>query len=307
MNIDIVIVTYNRLEKLKKALSCYDAQTTSFRNLILVNNCSTDGTSEFISEWEKIPAQYNKIVINSAENVGGSGGFYLGEKKAMELQADWVYLSDDDAYAEPELVSKFISFLERHSDENFSAVCASVRLPDGTICDDHRQCWRLVDNKIYQRYSPDIKVYDDEFFRIDFLSYVGVFINVAAMRQFGLVNPDYFIYFDDSEHSFRLKRYGDIICVSDMRVIHDTVLPVTDNYLVSWRDYYMLRNNANMLRKHLPLRAKIWHFKHFLIYGGKGKSTNPDYLKLYVEATWDGILGRLGRSTKFPLGWKVRN
>ena len=38
MNIDVIVVTYNRLAKLKKALTCYDSQTTPCRNLIVVNN-----------------------------------------------------------------------------------------------------------------------------------------------------------------------------------------------------------------------------------------------------------------------------
>ena len=85
VKLDLVIVTFNRLEKLKKALSCYEKQTSPFRNLILVNNCSTDGTKEYIDEWQREKTFFGKIVIHTDENLGGSGGFYLGQKKAAEL------------------------------------------------------------------------------------------------------------------------------------------------------------------------------------------------------------------------------
>ena len=104
MNVDVVIVTYNRLEKLKKALASYENQSRRFRHLIVVNNHSTDGTSDFLDAWGRTEAPFSKIVINTDENLGGSGGYYLGQKKAMELEAEWVFLADDDAYAEPDLM-----------------------------------------------------------------------------------------------------------------------------------------------------------------------------------------------------------
>lgn len=84
INLDIVIVTFNRLDKLRKTLQHYSDQTVHFRNLIIVNNCSTDGTGLFLAEWtdkNKNNAKFTPILINATENLGGSGGFYLGEKK----------------------------------------------------------------------------------------------------------------------------------------------------------------------------------------------------------------------------------
>ena len=52
LNVDVVVVTYNRLEKLKKALACYENQTLSFRSIIIVDNHSSDGTYEYLEEWK---------------------------------------------------------------------------------------------------------------------------------------------------------------------------------------------------------------------------------------------------------------
>ena len=57
-NIGIVLVTYNRLEKLKIALSCYEKQKTKIDTMIIVNNCSTDGTFEFLEEYSKRELKY---------------------------------------------------------------------------------------------------------------------------------------------------------------------------------------------------------------------------------------------------------
>ena len=69
------------MEKLKKALACYEKQTKSFRNLIVVNNHSNDGTFEYLEKWKSENAIFAKHVINTEDNLGGSGGFYSGQKK----------------------------------------------------------------------------------------------------------------------------------------------------------------------------------------------------------------------------------
>lgn len=90
-SVAVVIVTYNRLEKLKIALKSYENQIFLPNYLIVVNNCSTDGTKEYLDCWEKEKNTIRKIVINTNENLGGSGGFYIGQKASMKLNVDWIY------------------------------------------------------------------------------------------------------------------------------------------------------------------------------------------------------------------------
>ena len=49
-----VVVTYNRLEKLKKVLASLETQTRMPDQLVIVNNAATDGTDTFLEEYEAI-------------------------------------------------------------------------------------------------------------------------------------------------------------------------------------------------------------------------------------------------------------
>ena len=51
LSIGVVLVTFNRLEELKKAIPCYEEQTLKPKYIIVVNNCSTDGTDEYLADW----------------------------------------------------------------------------------------------------------------------------------------------------------------------------------------------------------------------------------------------------------------
>lgn len=302
--IDIVVVTYNRLDKLKKALESYSKQTVTFRSLIVVDNCSTDGTREYLDLWKSEETSFNKSVIHSDHNVGGSGGFYLGQKKAVEDGADWVYVADDDAYADVKLVEQFVRFVDDNDGMRFSAVCASVRALDGTICTMHRERWTLESGKYFNRHAVPQEEYNHAFFYIDLLSYVGSFLNVEALRKVGCVNQDYFISYDDTEHSFRLKKYGEIICVPSLIVLHDSNNNEGYSSELNWRDYYMQRNSCHMLLKHMPLIVAFRIVISFLFHKGKNYSSDEVFLEMYRTAVKDAMLGRLGIHGVYKPGWK---
>ena len=54
MNVVAVVVTYNRLELLKRNLSCLRRQTVSLTTLVVVDNGSTDGTGVWLDEQEDV-------------------------------------------------------------------------------------------------------------------------------------------------------------------------------------------------------------------------------------------------------------
>lgn len=297
MNIDIVIVTFNRLEKLKHTLVCYEKQTIKPRTIIVVNNNSSDGTKEYLDEWKDVKSSFEKHIINLDDNIGGSGGFYEGQKFALGLNPDWIMLADDDAYPAVNMIEEFVKFVSSHNTNNTAAICAEVLRTDGSIDTSHRSRYHLVKGLFYERTRSLNEDYDNEWFDIDLLSYVGCFLKKEALINVGLVNPDYFIYSDDSEHSLRLKKYGNIICVPAIKIIHDEQFAKrTDN--ITWKDYYGYRNEINMLKRHHFIAAITWTrrqlklLKHF-----------PDKKKVYKEAMKDAWFGRLGKHSIYKPGW----
>ena len=301
MNVDVVIVTYNRLEKLKKAIACYENQTMTFRNMIVVNNHSNDGTFEYLESWKNMEAPFAKHVINTEDNLGGSGGFYTGQKYAMSLNPDWIYLADDDAYAEPDMMEQFYKFCNTHDVEKLSAVCGTVYNMEGNISYQHRSTYIIKNNIIYIRTFSKQEDYEKEYFSIDFLSYVGSFINVKALKRYGLVNYKYFIYYDDTEHSIRLKKYGDLICVPSIKIVHEENGGEVNRETpeLSWRNYYMYRNRLHMLKRH-HFHVAIDRSRYMLKKVKGKKDVNSVLLRSAVKDAW---LGKLGKHKIYRPGW----
>lgn len=304
--LDVVLVTYNRIEKLKKSIQHYENQTVRFRNLIIVNNCSTDGTTDYLKEWvnNNISHKFTPILINTTENLGGSGGFYLGQARALKLCADWVFVADDDAYADFDMVEQFYKYVEEHDVSDVSSVCAAVLNMDRSYCLYHRANWIVKRGIRFDRINSVENDYEQKEFPINYLTYVGAFINSRAMKDVGLVNGDYFIYYDDTEHSVRLSKWGRMICVPSIRILHEAgITTVSANVLASWRDYYGCRNSNHMLLKHFPL-CYINNWRSFIqdIFTGKRKFDAKT--KLEFIAMINALCGRLGKHDVYKPGWQ---
>ena len=301
MKITAVVVTYNRLDKLKKALSCYEKQANFLFSLVVVNNNSTDGTDIYLQEWENVTHIANHHVITLHQNMGGAGGFATGQNYAIKNGADWCFLADDDAYISEGMFCAFINYVEK-TQERLSAVCTAVCNMDGTLSLEHRSYIKIG----VWNYKIKHSVLDDyrkDSFYIDMFSYVGTFINVQAMREFGICNKNLFIYADDSEHSLRMKKYGKIVCLPSMKVFHDSGEKSQKMITrMSWRDFYAIRNKILMIKKYSILAAV--HYSIAVIYGSLYKK-NMDCIKLVLSAIANAWLGAGGVHPKYKPGYFI--
>lgn len=303
MKIGGVIVTYNRLDKLKKTLRLFDEQIYSPQYLIVVNNASTDYTKEYLKIWSKADTKFEKIVINVERNTGGSGGFYIGLNEAKTRDAEWIWVSDDDAFPENDALDEANKYLKKHLSElgSISAICGTV-INNGVIDCIHRRNMIRKGIRVVDEVIP-IDAYKKEGFEINCFSYVGVLINKEKLCEVGMTNKDYFLWWDDTEHSLRLSKVGKIICVPKIKIHHDIG---TSNIGFTWKLYYNFRNLADLYRKHFS--SVCYDYFCFKILFkikikniiGKDKSKN----QMIRSAILDARNNKLGIHPIYKPGWK---
>ena len=254
-----VIVTYNRINDLIKSLETYENQDENPDAIIIINNCSTDGTNEFLNEWKQKKSEYEKYVISLSENAGGAGGFYEGLKFAMDKKFDWIWLHDDDAYLEPDCIKRLRTHIEENEESKTSAICSSVIEYD-KIALGHRKIIKQGFIKVIDK-PVESKMYEKPFFELNMFSYVGIAINRKKLEDVGLTNKDFFIHHDDSEHSYRLSKVGKILCYPDIKVHHAHKNNNAEGKL-NWKFYYNTRNKLYFIKKYF---SKISYY-HMYIY-----------------------------------------
>lgn len=89
--VSVIIPTYNREKTIKKSIDSVLCQTYPVREIIIADDCSTDGTEQLIVSWEDDRIRYCRL----PENRGAGGARNYGVKQAKsELIA--FHDSDDE-------------------------------------------------------------------------------------------------------------------------------------------------------------------------------------------------------------------
>lgn len=111
--ISVAMATYNGQEYLSKQLESILGQTKKVDEIVIVDDCSTDGTVEMIHEYMRKYPQSNIRFFANETNMGYKKNFY----KAMSLcEGNIIFLCDQDDIWKENKVDVLVELLESNSD-----------------------------------------------------------------------------------------------------------------------------------------------------------------------------------------------
>lgn len=303
MNNAVVIVTYNRVELLKECLACVCGQTIPFSRVIVVDNHSTDGTAEFLAAREDLD------VIREPENLGGAGGFYDGLQCASQGEYDWVLIIDDDAMIAPDYMEKLLDYANAHT--GIYGLAGKV-VTEGHIDVSHRR--RIINRLLYVESNVASEEYQKESFYCDAATFCGLLLQGQKMREIGLPQKGYFLWYDDIEYCLRLQECGGVTVVPAAVLHHKTVLSkegmVTKGVLhrIGWRQYYGYRNRYDTAKRHLgSLSAWVilwqyrvfWLLSFFMTWKKETREQGRSNQKILHDVIKDCKAGKLGKHPEY--------
>lgn len=288
MKIAALVVTFNRLDKLKK---CWAAiEQLSFSEIVIVDNASTDATYEWLSNIQ----DPRLIIIHNETNEGGAGGFLRGSKWiANNINPDWILMFDDDAYPEKNMLDKFIS----SDKKNANVIAANVYDRNGSRCKMNIP-WIKIPNSINDLYLYNKKPFlyeanKDEHSEIITFSFVGVFIDFETLKvSYSKIRKELFIYFDDVYYSWSLKNMGFKMIYNPELIFHHDVVEST-SAMPPWKIYYLARNLilsrkiflANTPFSKLSILLRLLKY----LYMVKKSSCKKEYLISLFKGAIDGL------------------
>jgi GT2 family glycosyltransferase len=290
-----LIVTFNRIEKLKK---CWEATSSqSFESVVIVNNASTDDTADWLSSIQ----DRRLIVVTSASNSGGAGGFKLGAEYIRDnLESEWVFLYDDDAYPQNKLIESFDASIDN---QYYDAVCCRVIDKEGALCKMNLPWIKyprsLADNISYIRKPETFIANGGHKQNVVSFSFVGLAIKTKVLvRTTEYIRDELFIYFDDVYYSHHLILTGHRINFNpEVYFIHD--IPANIGYISpNWKVYYLLRNllfAKFFFAKQSPFSfifIALRIFKYTIQVIKQPKKGN--YTFYYFKGIYDGLLKKFG-------------
>ena len=298
MKISAIIVTYNRLPLLQRAVECLRQQTRPLDCIVVVNNSSPDGTGQWL-------ASQHDLDVVTQPNVGGSGGFYTGLKHAYESGSDKIWCMDDDVYPQPQCLERLLAC----DDEHTGILCPVRWQDDHYMLELARFNLTSIFRRLHYRDVVTADIQSREFNYIEGMSFEGPLIDRKVVDRIGLPNKELFILFDDSDYSYRAVLAGFKVklvssAVMGKELFKSNADAVTAFRKTNWKVPYMLRNTVyfnktygrnfavryvrtffSMFKFECCVAKNILFNKKYDIY---------DFARLF-RAYRDGMAGRLGK------------
>ncbi|MBC7514620.1 MAG: glycosyltransferase [Herminiimonas sp.] len=288
MRIAAVVVTHNRPALLRQVIAALQAQTRRPDVIYIVDNASRTETQALLARMRDV------VVLRSEVNLGGTGGFALGMERARAGGCDWIWLLDDDAIPRAQgLETLEQALLDLPS--TTGAICGTVREFDD-IALMHRR--RFTNFLGIERCLPR-EAYETRSVEIDTGSFVGFLASTAAIEAVGLPDTTFFLAYDDTEYSLRLKRAGfDLWLVPDSIVDH---MRTAEGRLRSTtfdrKHYFNIRNRIVVKKKYAAFNTVSalsgCLFGIALWMRSKGRF-RLHTLRILIRALADGYNTRLG-------------
>lgn len=275
MKICSITVTYNRKKLLRKNILDIIKQTVTLDKIYIIDNCSTDGTYEYIEDL--INDNKNIEYVRLEQNLGGSEGFYQGILRACKDGMEYLWGMDDDAFPESNALEEL-----KNAYNSINKECC---------------LWSNCNN---DNFEGDYK-------EVNSWMFVGFFMPLTIVKKIGMPRNDFFIYHDDSEYSYRIiKRGYKIYKVKKSKIVHGDLQnrpmfiktifnnEITFPNMPDWKLYYYSRNSI--------LKYKfndINKYKAIIIQSPKEiiklVLMNKKQVKTFMRGYWHGIIGVTGK------------
>jgi GT2 family glycosyltransferase len=233
-------------------------------DVILVDNASSDDSVL------RLQKEFPEVkLLRSRENLGFSGGNNLGIENALDSNADYVLLLNNDTTVDPDFLGELVEVGQ--SDPRIGILGPKI-----FHYSDPKRIWYAGGYVKYgigacRHLGQDQLDQEGKFARVEdtgFVTGCAMLIKSSLFREIGLLDPKLFLYWEDSDFCMRAKKVRNrLIFVPNAFVWHKisrTCGPESPFTL-----YLITRNQLAWVTKHVPFPYKpgalAWAFMKKLL------------------------------------------
>lgn len=213
----IVLVNWNGLDYTSACLDSLRKVDTPYMKVIVVDNGSDQ------EEGKRLKIQFPEIdLIETGRNLGFAGGNNVGIRKAMADDFPYVLLLNNDTIVEPDFLHELLLVAATNPK-------AGIVQPIILFLHQPKQIWS-AGGKWIPGFSRSVTLGDREpcadyrvkTSHIDWATGCAMLVSKDAIEKVGLLNEQFFVYFEDVEWSLRIREAGfEIHLAESSKIYHE--------------------------------------------------------------------------------------
>jgi GT2 family glycosyltransferase len=290
----VVVLNWNNYADTAQCIESVYRQTYEFRHILVIDNGSTNGSAMQLRHYEN-----SLELLLLQENKGYTGANNIGMAHAFAHKADYVWLLNNDATAEPTALARLVEIAEAAPDIGLASPLIRTQLdapavefacgrfdltvpsylPSGDVALARQ--WHAV--------SPDRVV----------LHGTGLLVCRALWERIGGLDDTFFAYWEDVDYSIRSVLAGfRNVTAFDVAIGHEAKPTMTAPEVIRPHVYYYVaRNELLMWRKYVTgrryLRATLWNLSRQLQQIARMRTYDAG-TQAILAGLWDGWRGMQG-------------
>lgn len=214
MDVSIIIVNYNTKNLTLQCIdSIYEKTNDVSFEIIVVDNKSTDGSQELLSHDKRI------VFVEAGENLGFGKANNLGLRQA---QGKYIFFLNSDTLLLNNAVKEFFIFAESQT-KNIGAIGCLLTDKLGRVIHSFSEFpsinwvfksvvvahfFQLFFKKKYQLYDKADSDITLPVFQVDYVTGADLFVRRTVIDKYGAFDPDFFMYYEESEMQYRWSKNG---------------------------------------------------------------------------------------------------
>ena len=228
-------------------IACLDSlkslEYTNYRVLVVDNGSADDSVARIRA------AHPGVLILETGHNLGFSGGCNVGIRRALEEGADYVWLLNNDTTVDPQALTTMVAVAV--ADPGVGAVGSVLYYLDspkdiqawggGRVC--------FWSGRAHHHLTPVTSSW------LHYLTAASILLYRRALEDVGLLDEKtFFMYWEDTDFSFRLRKAGWRLAVADQSIVLHREHAATGKGC-PLLDYYFNESAVRFFRRYAPIPA----------------------------------------------------
>jgi len=308
-NVFIVLLNWNRP---KLTIACLESikkiKILNFRlSVIIIDNNSQDDSFVRINKYLSNNTKLDVKFLVNKDNLGFAGGNNIGINYALENNADFVLILNNDVEIESGLIENLLKVANK--EKRIAVVTPKIYFAPGF--EFHRKRYKKRDRgkviwaaggeidwkNVYGKNRGVDEVDEGQYNKtnqVDFASGACMMVSADYLKKLNGFDEKYFMYLEDTDLCIRVRNLGGkIIYVHDAETWHK--IAQSSKIGSDLNDYYITRNRLLFGFKYASIRAQFALIRESIRFLVKGRNAQrlgvkDFYLRKFGKGSMDKVV-----------------